>query len=100
MRMRTDLLAQRVSFVDQGVELGLSELGRVDFVGQREHPTGGVYFDHVGAVLDVSPDRGARRVRAVDDRVWALMRQQTSSDVHRVAVSTGGTDGVGGDEHS
>src|ERR1700687_3074372 len=100
MRMRTDLLSQCVGFVDQGVELGLGGLGRVDLVRQRKNATGGVYFDHVGAVLDVSPHRGPRRVRAIDDLFWALTRPHTSADVHRVAVPTGGADRVGGDEHS
>ena len=37
-----DLFPQRVCFIDDGIQLGLRQLRRIDFVCEREDPAGGM----------------------------------------------------------
>ena len=64
-----NFLPQPVGLVAQGGHLFQGELGRIDFVGQRQDAAGRAELDDVGAVLDLVPDglaetdRGRRRSR-------------------------------------
>ena len=100
VRVSGDFLAQRVRFIDESVQLGLGQLRGVHLIRQREHPAGGVDFDQISAVLDVSSNRGTGRVRAIDDRVRALVGQQAPAYVGGIAMPAGGADRMSGHQHS
>ena len=83
--MRRHFQTQRVRFVNDGVELFLRELRRIDIVGGREYAAAGAGLDHVGAVLVHQPHRVSRLIRAIDHalRGSGLVSKQALRGIHR-----------------
>src|SRR6185295_20114076 len=101
--VRGDFAAQRVSFIDDGVQLFLRELRRVHVVSRRKNAATGAGLDDVGAVFVREADGIAGLVGAVDHAFGGagFMREQTSAEPSGViAVSTSGTNGMDRDQHA
>ncbi len=94
--------AQRVRFVDHGVEFGLRQLRRIDVVGQRQHAAGGARLDDVGSIFYVEAHGQAHLVRTVGDPVLnsRFAAKEAMFEARGVvAMSAGGADGAGRHQH-
>src|SRR5438046_2922283 len=90
-----------MGFVNQRVQLGLSELRRVDIVSQRQHASRRASLYHVGPVLEIEADCGPRLIRRVDDalRDAGFGTKSIADAAAGIAVPARGADRLGSDQH-
>src|SRR5436189_5260588 len=91
-----------MGFVNQRVQLGLSELRGVDIVSQRQHASRRASFYHIGAVFEIEANRGPRLIRRIDDalRDSGFGMKSIADTAAGVAVPARGADRLGSNQHS
>src|SRR2546423_7576324 len=92
-----------MGLVDNGIELGLSELWSVHVIGERKHPSGGANFDDVGAVFVIEAHGVTRLIGAIDDaieRIAFFAEEAGAETAGEITVASRRTESVYGDEHA
>ncbi len=95
--------AERMCFVDDGVEFFLGELRGVNSIGGRENTAGSAHLDHVGSVLVVEADGVASLFGTVDDAFAGtsfVAEDARAVAALMIAVSAGSAESVDSNQHA
>ncbi len=92
-----------MSLIDDGIQLFLGKLRRVDVIGKRKYAAGGAHFNNVSAILVVETHGVTSLIRSVDHTAQGIAlfpEKPLPETAAMIAMAPRRANGVHGDEHA